>query len=371
MKKKFILVIVLVSVLAVVLAYNYYAMRTRNAVEELIRDKKMINILVAGGNEYNKNRHRFLSIVSINPINNKIGITFIPPGYKVNMGGDDFVKIDEIDFLYFNRIRDTFRDNLKMNVPFYIKLYSSDMKRIVNLLEGIDLFVLEQKDNSNKTGFGVHYFDGDKTMMYINNVPDKSIYIKYDRVLDILFSLYDKKEQYRHLHNPEFITELFKSVKTNLMPQELYELGRIVYKEGGLIATLLPGGIEGDYYVTDDISYRIYEKEFLQGIILDKKTEPLIKVKLLNGTDIPGLARKMRNILIRDGINVLEFGTSPYERLDYSIIINRRGNYDAVMKVAETTGINKIYHIIDSTELNNVLIIIGKDYIGDQGANAK
>ena len=38
----------------------------------------MINILVAGSNAYNENKHKFFSIISINPINNKIGITFIP-----------------------------------------------------------------------------------------------------------------------------------------------------------------------------------------------------------------------------------------------------------------------------------------------------
>jgi polyisoprenyl-teichoic acid--peptidoglycan teichoic acid transferase len=371
MNKKRIIIVSVCAVVAVGLIYNIYSCNTRNAVEQLIKDKKMINVLVAGGNRYHDNKHRFFSIVSVNPINNKIGITFVPPSYRIKMGGDDFEKLENIDFIYFDRIRNTFREDLKMNVPFYMKLYGDDVVRIVNLLEGIDLFVLDQVKDNPKLEFGVNYFDGDRIIKYINSAPDNSIYIKYDRVSDILFSLYEKKEHYRNLFNSDFIEEMFKTVRTNLLPQELYELGRIAYQDGGLMATLLPGGFDKDLYITDDISYRIYEKEFLQSIILDKKTDPTIKVRLLNGTNVPGLARKMRNLLMRDGVNVLEFGTSPYEQQDYSMIINRRGNYEAVKKISEITGINHIYHIIDNTELNNVLIVIGKDYISDQQPEKK
>ncbi len=371
MKRKQIIIAAVLSIVLLVLGYNCYTRQTRNAVEQLIKDKKMINILVAGGNKYNDNKHRFFSILSINPINNKIGITFIPPSYRIKTGGDDYEKLESIDFIYFDRIRDTFRDDLKMNVPFYIKLYGDDVVRIVDLLEGINLFVLDQADGGSNLDFGENYFDGARIMRYINSVPENSIYVKYDRISDILFSLYDKKDNYRKFFNEDFIEELFKSVKTNLLPQELIELGGIVYNNGGMIATLLPGGFEKDFYITDDISFRLYEKEFLQSVILDKKADPAIKVKLLNGTSVPGLARKMRNLLIRDGVNVMEFGTSPYDQQNYSMIINRKGNYEAVQKISEITGINHIYHIIDSTELYNVLIIIGKDYIGDQQSDQK
>ena len=49
--------------------------------------------------------------------------------------------------------------------------------------------------------------------------------------------------------------------------------------------------------------------------------------------------------------------------MNESIIINTKGNYAAVKKASEATGIDNIYHIIDNTQLNNILIIIGKDLI--------
>lgn len=154
-----------------------------------------------------------------------------------------------------------------------------------------------------------------------------------------------------------------KTVRTNLLPQEVFKIGEIIFMEGNVISTILPGSFKNNYYVINDISYKIYEKEFLTSLVVSKKAEPIIKIKILNGTNVPRLARRMRNNLIRDGLNVVEFGTSPYTKMKESIIICRKGNYSAVNKVSELTGINRIYYIIDSTQLNNLLIIIGEDLV--------
>jgi len=45
-----------------------------------------------------------------------------------------------------------------------------------------------------------------------------------------------------------------------------------------------------------------------------------------------------------------------------SIIISRKGDYAAVRRVSDTIGIDRVYHIVDNTQLDNVLIIIGEDY---------
>jgi hypothetical protein len=156
-----------------------------------------------------------------------------------------------------------------------------------------------------------------------------------------------------------------KSVKTNLLPQEAMRIGQILYKDGDVMATILPGFFKDGYYVMDDITFRIYEKEFLAQLIVDrseKEIDASIKIKIVNGTDVPGLARKMREKLIREGLNVVEFGTSPYRKMVKSVIINKRGNIAAVNRVADVTGIQSIYHNIDNTQLHNILIIIGEDF---------
>jgi anionic cell wall polymer biosynthesis LytR-Cps2A-Psr (LCP) family protein len=366
--KRKVLIFGTIILLAFISAGIYYChgRRTRNAVEELIQKKKIINILVAGSNTYNAHKHKFFAIISINPENNRIGITFIPPTYKIRLDddGEDSARIDEMVVFNFNQLRYSLQKDLKLNIPFYAELYAPDVVRIVDLFEGIDLFILDQIKDAPGMSFGVNYFDGEKVMRYINSVEENSIYLKYDRILDVLMTLYKDRERLERFNTVALIRELLKSAKTNLLPQEVMRIGTILCKDGDVMATILPGFLKDGFYVMDDITYRIYEKEFLALLIIDRNEKDIdasIKIKIVNGTDVPGLARKTRERLIREGLNVVEFGTSPYRKMSKSIIINRRGNIMAVNRVAALTGIQNIYHIIDNTQLHNIMIIIGED----------
>lgn len=374
MKKKLIFAgMAIVVVLGALTAYRYYYLLTRNVVESLIARKRMINILVAGSNTFNNNRHRFCGVLSVNPENGKLGFTFLPPELKIDLNGrgTSFRKLQEIDISDFDDIRDSLQRDLKLNVSFYIELYAMDIERFVDLIHGIEMFVLDQVPLSDGYGFGINYFDGKKILRYINNVPTKSIFKKYDRVQDVVLSLHGNRQSYSRLLTPEFVSETLKSFKTNIMPQEIYSLGKLLMDNTEIGCTILPGEFDDSgNYVMDNISYKIYEKEFLTRLVVEDENVGAIKVKLLNGTDIPGLARKMRNLLIREGLTVVEFGTSPYPRLDHSILINQRGNLSNARKVSEVTGIKKIYHVIDNTQLHDVLIILGKDNVkGEETGN--
>jgi anionic cell wall polymer biosynthesis LytR-Cps2A-Psr (LCP) family protein len=365
-RRSFIIATAAVLALVAILIYHCHGVRTRNAVDTLIQKKKIINILVAGSNRPNDHKHKFFAIVSINPENRRIGITFIPPSFKIRLDddGDNCARIDEVVVFNFNRLRYSLQKDLRLNIPFYMEVYASDVERIVNLVEGVDLFVLDQSKDGTGNGFGVSYFDGRKVVRYINTAEQNSIYLKYDRILDILMTLYRDRERLERFNSIEFITVMMKYIQTNMLPQEIQRIGELVFKEGDVMATVLPGFLNAGYYVIDDITFRIYEKEFLTQLIVDKSQKEIdssIKIKIVNGTDVPGLARKLRESLIREGLNVVEFGTSPYRKMTKSVIINKRGNIAAVNRVAELTGIQNIYHMIDNTQLHNIMIIIGED----------
>ncbi len=369
-RKVFIAGTVLLLALVSLLVYYCHGVRTRNAVEKLIQKKKIINILVAGSNRDNDHKHKFFAIVSINPENKRIGITFIPPSFKIRLDddGDHFARIDEVVVFNFNRLRYSLQKDLKLNIPFYAELYAPDVERLVNLMEGIELFALDQHRDRDREAqgmaFGVNYLDGQKVMRYINTVDENSIYLKYDRILDVIMTLYKDRDRIERFNDIRFIGEMMKSVKTNLLPQEILGICELIFKDGDVMATVLPGFFKDNYYTMDDITFRIYEKEFLALLIVDqgqKDVDASIKIKILNGTDTPGLARKMRESLIREGLNVVEFGTSPYRKMNKSVIINRRGNVAAVNRLAELTGIQNIYHVIDNTQLHNIMIILGED----------
>lgn len=356
-----------VAVLLVVLSGIYlYRINTQNAVEILASRKQLINILVAGSNSYENNKHRFYAIVSINPETGKTGMTFLPPNMKiaVDSRGKSLKKIEEIDIDSFNKIKRSLNIDIKLSIPFYIELYSPDLIRLVDIMEGIDLYVLDQKIKIDGINPGQNYFDGEKIVKYINQVEGNSIFEKYDRIQDILFTLYFNRKKYHRFATDELMTESVKKIRTNILEKEILSLFKYLYKCEQIFSIVVPGRVLDDgLYHVDDVSFKIYEKEFLAPLLLKEKGETGIKIKILNGTNVPGLAKRMRNILMREGLSVVEFGTSPYRDMEHSIIINRSGDSEKVMRISELSGINRIYHVIDSTVLYNSLIIIGKDYI--------
>lgn len=356
------------AVILLLLGINEYRKGTRNVVDEIITRNGLINILIAGRNVYNENTFSFFAIASINPSNNNIGITFIPPDYRIMMNDDGtkLKKISELDFYYFDKIKDTLKKDIQLNVPFYIKIYSPDVVRSINLIEGVNLFRIDQPGMDKGLKFGLNYFDGNKTVKYINSAEQNSIYMKYDRILDVLLTLYTDRDNLKEKINEELINEIFRNIKTNLLPQEILSIANIIFEKGNVDSTLLPGGFNNGLYVVDEISYRTYQQEFLTKIVTDSDPDPNVKISILNGTSIPGLARKMRSDLIRDGLNVVEFGTSNYPFQKDSIIICRKCDIKAANKTAEITGINRIYFVTDTTQLSNVLILIGEDMAGDK-----
>ncbi len=364
MNKKIVSVIIAAVLILLVLAGVYsWKKSTRNVVEQIVAKNDVVNILLAGRNVYKDNTFSFFAIVTINPDNKNTGITFIPPDYKIimNESGDKVRKISEVDFYYFEKIRHSLKKDLHLDVPFFIKIYSPDVVKTVNMLEGIDLFSLDQAGCVSNIKFGLNYLDGKKVMQYINCTEENSIYMKYDRIMDVLQTMYFKMDSRMKYSDINFITEIFKSIKTNLLSQEILSLIQLIDNKGKFFSTLLPGGFDGGYYVVDEISYQTYQQEFLTNIVVNNPSEPNTKIRILNGTRIPGLARKMRNNLMRDGLNVVEFATSKYDALHESIIVCRKCNYPDAVQVSGLTGIKNIHFITDTRQLNNILIIIGED----------
>lgn len=365
--KKRITLIATVAILIILslLGLYFYKVSTRNAVEQFISGDVMINVLVAGSNVYNDNRHKLYALISIQPATKKIGLIFIPPNLRVNLDerNKEFKRLEEIDISDFDLLSESLYRETKLKIPFYIVLYSPDVERIVDLIGGLELYVLDQVKNIHGIKPGLNYFDGARTMQYINSAEENSVYIKYDRIEDILLTLFSNKHKYKKLFNLEFIHEAMKSIKTNLLAQEVATLAGLLYDDrADILCTILPGTYtDNGLYQMDNISYKLYEKEFLKQLLQDKQTEQSIKIKILNGTDVSGLAMKTRAFLIRQGLNVIEFGTSPYPFQQDTVVICQKGEIGPAKKVAELLSINKIYHIVDSTQLNNVLLIIGTD----------
>lgn len=365
MKNKLFIAFVLVITLVLTGVYVNFRMKLsrRNLVATLMAENSMINVLIAGSNSFNDNRNRFFMIASINPENRKIGLTFVPPAYRVDIHEDGVGKeISSLDITDFKELSKALEADMGLKIPFYAILYAPDAERIVDLVEGLKLYVFEKKKLLSGIDFGEEYFDGNKAVQYINITENNSIYYKYDRVMDFIFSFYISRDQYKKYNNLPFIDRLTETIKTNLTAREVQTLGSIFFDDSKIYWTLLPGKINSQgMYVSDEIAKRVFADQFLKKLVIEEKGEKNVKVKILNATNLPGIARKFRSQLMKDGISVVEFGT--YERgvMQNSVIIDQKGDLEGAELVSQILGVTEVHHIIDSAQLQDVLVIIGTD----------
>jgi len=90
-----------------------------------------------------------------------------------------------------------------------------------------------------------------------------------------------------------------------------------------------------------------------------------IRVQVLNGSGVNGLARRFTNFLRTQGFDVVDVGNYKSFDVDRSFVIDRVSNEKKfARKVAEALGIDpsRIQTIIDRGLLLDVTVIIGKDF---------
>ncbi len=93
---------------------------------------------------------------------------------------------------------------------------------------------------------------------------------------------------------------------------------------------------------------------------LDKE---ILRVEVLNGTDVNGLATKMSKYLKNKKLDVLIISNADYDTISQTIVIDRIKKNSAYAKyVAKQIHCENIMSDIDSSLYIDVTVIVGNDY---------
>lgn len=86
-----------------------------------------------------------------------------------------------------------------------------------------------------------------------------------------------------------------------------------------------------------------------------------IKVQVLNGTNVRGLARRATMHLRDRGFDVVEVGNSP-ERADSTTVLDRSGHPDWAQRVSAAMGGGRILPRPDSSRYLDITVIVGASW---------
>lgn len=88
-----------------------------------------------------------------------------------------------------------------------------------------------------------------------------------------------------------------------------------------------------------------------------------IRVEVLNGAGIPGLARRITEQLRASGFDVVYYGNAGARAPDSTVVLDRGRDSAAVRRVADELGITSIEVVPDTTLYLEATVILGKDWI--------
>ena len=94
----------------------------------------------------------------------------------------------------------------------------------------------------------------------------------------------------------------------------------------------------------------------------DPADTPLVHLKVLNGTDVPGLARDFSLLLGRTGCVAESLGNAPHDRYERTILVNRRLKPARARALAREFGDVVLVQEWDDRAGEDAVLVLGADH---------
>jgi LCP family protein required for cell wall assembly len=248
---------------------------------------------------------------------------------------------------------------MEVNVPGLISL--------VDTIGGVDIDVekrMNYHDHSQHLNIdlqpGVQHLNGEQAVGYAR--------FRHDAMGDL--GRIERQQKFlravaRELLSPDHATRLLKiadafvkTVHTNMNVHDILSLKRIVEQAGpdGMRMATLPGMPETIRRQSalaldpDEVQRTVDRVLWGQGI----------RVRVLNGTDVSGLASKAAGLLEENGYDVLETGNAE-QKSDTTLILDHRGQSRRAERVSSVLGGGVISVVPDGGNQADVTVILGRD----------
>ena len=94
------------------------------------------------------------------------------------------------------------------------------------------------------------------------------------------------------------------------------------------------------------------------------KSSHIIQLEVMNGCGISGIAENLTNYLRQKNFDVVQVGNYSSYDIDNTLVVDRTGNRNNAIKVAEALGIDSknVIQQINNDYFLDVSLIIGKDF---------
>ncbi len=303
----------------------------------------------------------------------------------------DLQRVDRIDRLFMEygpqRYREEIASMLDLDVEFHLAIEEQDLSEIIDLAGGVELFlsdtVVESLNSGQVFPGGNVVLDGHKAGQYLAaTLEHKSGVERVTRLQRFLQRVLLRiGERSEHLGRREVAPYLQDRVTSNLDRRALVALSaalgelaseQMVYRriqgvsrtvdaEGGSQELLFPH-FEGRW-LRETVRQLRETLRSEETLLLDGAT---VRLEILNGTDVNGLARRTRELYEGYGFEVVSIGNAETNEVENTVFISRTGDPAYAERAAQIVGSSRIMTESSLSTLPNVdvTVILGNDFDG-------
>lgn len=331
-----------------------------------------VNILIVGCDEIeNHGRADTIVLLSISPKTKDVLILSIPRDTRVEIPGRGMDKINHAyAFGGQKLISKTISSFLDVPIHFYAVADFNGFVNIIDELGGVEIDIEKEMHYVDKAGGvkinlypGKQILDGEKALQYIRFRHDKLGDLgRIKRQQKLALAVIKKMMNFDSITKLPQISEGMKGyIETNIEAQDavaLANLFRGVDQEKFKVETIQskPVYIEGISYLEPNVEE---VRQRVKSLIYGKNSG--MKVEVLNGNAMSGIAHKIAKDLELQGFEIVNIGNA--DNFDYEktkiIVYSKEVNLDnEFKKLFKDFEIIKEYQ--DQTNLD-LVIILGKD----------
>jgi anionic cell wall polymer biosynthesis LytR-Cps2A-Psr (LCP) family protein len=386
--KSILLLLAIVLVIIVTFTFFYFQVRT-DKISDSIKNGEYLNILLL---IHEEEQLLFSEVFFYHPSTGKGAILDI--SRETGSIISEINRIDRIETLFDighpNGYIEKIEELIDMPVGNYIQLDLQQVSEIVDLFEGLDMFIanpveIVEKEEMVLLPSGSLTLDGDKIRIFLSyeeegETETERIGRRQKFMQSLLKSLSNRKTLF---DDEKVVNNLYGRMKTDLSKRAVVSLFREMSNLDAerLIFQRVLGlsrRVDGNLLLFPHYEGNLLKETVKQTIDSISNTEVIsdeelrVTIEILNGTTVTGLAGRTAQVFESYGYDVKSVTNAETQNYQKTIILDRTGNIANAQRVASLIRCNSVETRIIPvdpdlemiSDIVDVTIIIGADFNG-------
>lgn len=387
----------LIFLLLIAAAVFIYLQIRTDEIGNTVKEERTIKLLlIVGGAEEGAPDTGFSEAIFFQSGTGKAAIVDVPMNTGVLLQSEN--RIDRIDTGFSPEDPGEYRDRvaklLDTELPYYIYLDSAEYRKLIDIIEGVDLFIANPVETifRGQTALlpsGSVTLDGAKAMLYglfeDENEPEAERVGRRQKLVQATLKKISVRSDY--ILQPQVLSTMRDLMRTNISERALGSLAEALGRldQDQIVFQRVLGNtreVEGE-----ELLFPHYEGTLLRETIEQTLTslnnaevvsneELNLTLEILNGTMRNGLAGRTSQVFKSFGYDVARVANAQSQDREETVIIDRIGNLTAARKVANIIQCDNVISRPQQAteepaeapaatrERIDVTIILGKDFDG-------